>query len=89
MFEDPYADPKKAAEVVATKADWEEAARVHRESVVLLKNDGTLPLKKGCKVYAEAFGKSAEASEAATKALRRCWAMWFWWMTPPQPRPPC
>lgn len=70
MFEDPYADPRKAAEVVATKADWEEASRVHRESVVLLKNDGTLPLKDGCKVYAEAFGKSAEAGEAATKALR-------------------
>ena len=48
----------------------EEASRVHRESVVLLKNDGTLPLKDGTKVYAEAFGKSAEAGEAATKALR-------------------
>ena len=47
MFEDPYADPRKAAEVVATKADWEEASRVHRESVVLLKNDGgLLPLAK-------------------------------------------
>lgn len=70
MFEDTYADPRKAAEVVATKADWEEASRVHRESVVLLKNDGTLPLKDGTKVYAEAFGKSAKAGEAATKALR-------------------
>ena len=70
MFENPYADPKKAAEVVATKADWDEAARVHRESVVLLKNDGVLPLADGCKVYAEAFGKSVEAGEAATKALR-------------------
>ena len=27
-------------------------------------------LFRSCKVYAEAFGKSAEASEAATKALR-------------------
>lgn len=70
MFENPYADPKKAAEVVATKADWEEAARVHRESVVLLKNDGTLPLQTGCKVYAEAFNKSAEAGAKATAALR-------------------
>ncbi len=70
MFENPYADPQKAEEVVATKSDWEEAARVHRESVVLLKNDGTLPLKDGTKVYAEAFGKSAEAGAQATKALR-------------------
>ena len=56
MFEDTYSDPRKAAELVATKADWEEASRVHRESVVLLKNDGTLPLEGGTKVYAGAYG---------------------------------
>ncbi len=74
MFENPYADPKKAAEVVATKSDWAEAALVHRKSVVLLKNQGVLPLTEdklaGKKVYAEAFAKKAEAAEAATKALR-------------------
>ncbi|GJN63378.1 glycoside hydrolase family 3 N-terminal domain-containing protein [Faecalibacterium gallinarum] len=74
MFENPYADPKKAAEVVATKSDWAEAALVHRKSVVLLKNQGVLPLTEdklaGKKVYAEAFAKEAEAAEAATKALR-------------------
>ena len=74
MFENPYADPKKAAEVVATKSDWAEAALVHRKSVVLLKNQGVLPLTEdklaGEKVYAEAFAKKAEAAEAATKALR-------------------
>ena len=40
MVDDPYRDPVEAEEVVANKADWDEAARVHRESVVLLKNDG-------------------------------------------------
>ena len=74
MFENPYADPKKAAEVVATKSDWAEAALVHRKSVVLLKNQSVLPLTEdklaGKKVYAEAFAKKAEAAEAATKALR-------------------
>ena len=74
MFENPYADPQKAAEVVATKSDWAEAALVHRKSVVLLKNQGVLPLTEdklaGKKVYAEAFAKKAEAAEAATKALR-------------------
>ena len=74
MFENPYSDPKKAAEVVATKSDWAEAALVHRKSVVLLKNQGVLPLTEdklaGKKVYAEAFAKKAEAAEAATKALR-------------------
>ena len=74
MFENPYADPKKAAEVVATKSDWAEAALVHRKSVVLLKNQGVLPLTEdklaGKKVYAEAFAKKAAADEAAPKALR-------------------
>ena len=70
MFENPYADPANAEAVVATKADWEEAGRVHRESVVLLKNNGVLPIKAGTKVYAEAFAKSAEAAETATASLR-------------------
>ena len=75
MFENPYADPRHAAEVVANEDDWKEAALVHRESVVLLKNqDHTLPLTtdklSGAKVYAEAFAKDAEKGAAATKALR-------------------
>ncbi len=31
-------------EAVAEKEDWEAAAKAHRQSVVLLKNDGVLPL---------------------------------------------
>lgn len=73
MFENPYRDPKKAAEEVSNKADWEEAAAVHRKSVVMLKNEDALPLTKekleGRKVYVEAFHKNAEAGKAATKAL--------------------
>ena len=74
MFDDPYRDPKAAEEAVATKSDWENAADAHRKSVVLLKNDGTLPLTadklEGKKIYAEAFHKKPEQGEAATKALR-------------------
>lgn len=74
MFENPYRDPKKAVEAVSNEADWKEAAEIHRKSVVLLKNDGILPLTaeklNGKKVYAEAFCKKAEAGEAAAKALR-------------------
>lgn len=70
MFEDPYADPAEAEAAVARQEDWDEAARVHRESVVLLKNDGTLPLKPGCRIYAEAFGRTAEAGQQATQGLR-------------------
>ena len=74
MFENPYRDAEKAKAVAAEPADWEEAARVHRQSVVLLKNDGTLPLTRekraGKKVYAEAFKKNPEQAKEATKALR-------------------
>ena len=71
MFENPYRDAKKAAEVAATPSDWENADRAHRQSVVLLKNDGTLPLKaEGKKVYAEAFSKHPKQGEAATAALK-------------------
>ena len=71
MFENTYRDAKKAAEIVATPADWEAAELAHRQSVVLLKNDGTLPLKaEGKTVYAEAFHKNPGQGEAATKALK-------------------
>lgn len=74
MFEQPYADPRNAVRTVANEEDWEKAAKVHRQSVVLLKNQNVLPLTQeklaGKKVYAEAFHKQSEAGAAATKALR-------------------
>ena len=70
MFENPYRDPAKAVEVISNAADWANASDVHRKSVVLVKNDGILPLPAEKKLYAEAFAKKAENGEAATKALR-------------------
>jgi len=70
MFENPFRDPAKAVETIGNAADWANASQVHRKSVVLLKNDGILPLTPGKKVYAEAFAKKAENGEAATQALR-------------------
>ena len=71
MFENTYRDPKAAVEACANEADWKAADLAHRQSVVLLKNDGTLPLNAaGKKVYAEAFHKNPQQGEAATKALR-------------------
>lgn len=74
MFENPYRDPKKAVEEVRRQADWDNAMDVHLKSVVLLKNDGTLPLTEdklnGKKVYVQCFAKKAEAGEKATKTLR-------------------
>lgn len=74
MFENPYRDPAEAVKAVANEADWKNAAKAHRKSVVLLKNDGTLPLTAdktaGKKIYAECFYKDAEAGKKATAELR-------------------
>lgn len=70
MFDDPYRDPEEAERVVADPADRAAAAEAHRRSVVLLKNDGTLPISAGKKIYAEAFLKNHEQAQAATQALR-------------------
>ena len=71
MFENTYRDPRKAKDIVATAADWEAAELAHCQSVVLLKNDGTLPLDAaGKKVYAEAFHKDPGKGQATTAALR-------------------
>ena len=75
MFEDPFRDPQTAESVVhGTKKDWDAAALAHRKSVVLLKNDGTLPLTgkalEGKKIYARFFMKDPKAAESATPHLR-------------------
>ncbi len=74
MFENPYRDPAKAAEVAATKADWDNAMDAHRKSVTLLKNDGVLPLTKekleSKKVYAEGFHKNPEVAKGLTDKVK-------------------
>lgn len=75
MFENPYRNPQKAAEVVANRKDWDNALDVHRKSVTLLKNDGTLPLTaeklEGKKVYVECFCKNPEKAEQETAEIRK------------------
>lgn len=46
LFENPYVDPENAAKVVRSKEHKELAREVARKGVVLLKNDGLLPLSK-------------------------------------------
>ena len=71
MFENTYRCAKKAKEIVSNSQYWADAELAHRQSVVMLKNDGTLPLKaEGKKVYVEAFKKDAKQGELATAALR-------------------
>ncbi len=50
LFENPYVDPAKAAKGVRTLEHVELARETARQSIVLLKNDGVLPLKKGAKI---------------------------------------
>ena len=72
MFENPYRDAQKAQQIVSDSRHWADADLAHRQSVVLLKNDGTLPLKhESKKIYLEAFHKDADQSRLATQALRK------------------
>lgn len=74
MFENPYRNPQEAKEMAANQEDWEHAALAHRQSVTLLKNDGTLPLTEdkiaGKKIYVEAFHKRPEMAERLNKELK-------------------
>lgn len=49
LFENPYVDPKRAKQVVRSQAHRDLACEVARQGIVLLKNDGLLPLSKGLK----------------------------------------
>ena len=74
MFDNPFRSPEEAERIVADPLDWDMAMDAHRKSVVLLKNDGTVPLTPdklaGKRVYAECFAKDREKAKAATASLR-------------------
>ena len=67
---------------------------MHRESVVLLKNqDHTLPLTSdklsGAKIYAEAFAKEAEKGRGCPpRPCARCWPTTTSPTIPPRPTTP-
>ena len=51
LFENPYADPE-AADATVGKADNQDVAMdLQRKSLVLLQNEGALPLAEGAKLY--------------------------------------
>jgi len=61
LFDNPYVDTNKAPEVFDTTEDRALALEAARESIVLLKNDGILPLNKKVKAIA-VIGPNADST---------------------------
>ncbi|MCP4975817.1 MAG: glycoside hydrolase family 3 protein, partial [Maribacter sp.] len=53
LFDNPYVDEQKATEITGQKSFRDKGKIAQAKSMVLLKNDGILPLKEGTKVYVE------------------------------------
>ena len=74
LYDNPYRDPQKAKEVVATKSFLDHAWQTHLDSVVLLKNKDVLPLTKekleNKKVYVSCFHRHQEEADKLTIALK-------------------
>ncbi len=51
LFDDPYVDEGKAAQIAGKEAFKEKGLRAQQKAAVLLKNEGILPLKKGTRIY--------------------------------------
>ncbi|MBQ6162936.1 MAG: glycoside hydrolase family 3 C-terminal domain-containing protein [Clostridia bacterium] len=60
LFDDPYRDPSAADATVRSEAHRALALEAAREAVVLLKNDGVLPLAKERVRRVGVFGQSAD-----------------------------
>lgn len=74
LFENPFRSPEEAEEVITNGKDWQTALDVHRKSVVLLKNDGVLPVSRekaeGRKFFIRGFDQTKEAGEKWTAVLK-------------------
>lgn len=71
MFENPYRNPQIAKEVVGCPDHKVWAYEVHKQSVVLLKNNDVLPLDDKIKVYVRGFNQTKEMAKAHTEYLKK------------------
>ena len=55
LFENPFVDESQALLISGNKEFKQKALEAQKKSIVLLKNDNLLPLKKGKKLYVEGF----------------------------------
>ncbi|MGZ4396255.1 MAG: glycoside hydrolase family 3 protein [Gaiellaceae bacterium] len=62
LFDDPYVDPVAAATLCGSAEFRAAGAEAQRRAMVLIANDGLLPLKAGARIYVD--GLSAEAAAA-------------------------
>ena len=58
LFDDPYVDENKINDRVNTKKNIEAGLDAQRKSIVLLENNGALPLKKGMKIFVDGLDKN-------------------------------
>jgi beta-glucosidase len=59
LFEDPYLDPRRAKTQINTPADVRLARTVAQKALVLLKNDGVLPLDPNTKMRLAVIGPNS------------------------------
>ena len=53
LFDEPYVDENKINDRVNTKKNIEAGLEAQRKSIVLLENNGALPLKRGMKIFVD------------------------------------
>jgi len=58
LFDNPYLDETEALNIAGNDNFMEKGKEAQAKSMVLLKNEGQLPLSKGVKVYAEGFSST-------------------------------
>jgi beta-glucosidase len=69
LFDDPYVDAEAAAAICGSDAFRAAGAEAQRRAMVLLANDGLLPLERGARIYVD--GLPAEAAAAYGEVVER------------------